>query len=708
MKSKRTKNDFSRAAKRSTHKRKARQNYIEGILSEINKTGVKYDSLKVTGGNDTRIFRSRRDTKREEKVTRGVFSSSKSGFGFVKSDDYERDIFIPEGNTLGAISGDIVEIKFHTYIDRFDEERTEGRVIRIAEYGRKNMIGTVAYKKERIHRKTVFSAYLIPDDQRISISPYISELSGAKEGDKVEIILDRSKLSSEISGRVVKNFGDTYSKDANYEAVLAESEIPIEFSKEELSEAEFFAAIPINADGRVDRRKDIIFTIDSESAKDLDDAISIKRLAGGGYQLGVHIADVSYYVRERTHLDRAVMARGTSVYFADKVVPMLPKCLSNGACSLNPGEDRYALSAIVSVDSQGEIKNTKIEKSIIKSRIKGIYKEINSLLENKANPDTVSKYKPFMPTLNKMMELYLILKRRSFERGALELEGSECKMLFDEGGNLTDIVKNERGESEKMIEQFMLLANEAVARALSEKGIPCVYRIHENPPKEKLFGFASFAQNLGLNVSKILRDGADAKDYSDLLSEGKEQGIGLPLSYSMLRSMAKAKYSEKRSFHFGLGLEYYCHFTSPIRRLSDLATHRIIHKVLFENKRAEIYAPYAKRAAAAATDAEIRAISAERRIENLYKVIYMSDNIGREYDAIITSVTSFGFFAELENTVEGLVPISELYGVFTYEENMHRLRSRDITYKLGDRVRIKVLEADIIRGKLLFGIAEEI
>ena len=704
MKNKKQKNKNLFASKRNTHKRKNRERARAELLRAVRECGVGTDALHVRD-IERRELRERGSKKREEKLTRGIFSSSKSGFGFVTGEDgYGRDIFIPEGSTLGAIDGDVVEISYHIYYDREGSERTEGRVRRIVEYGRRTLIGTLEYKREK-HRGVIsYLAYLIPDDPKVSITPIVTDTQGAREGEKVMLLLNRKSSLYGPSGEVIEIFGETMSREANYKAILAECEIPTDFSREELAEADFFAGMPLSDTDRVRRDNEIIFTIDSESAKDLDDAISVRRIAGGGWQLGVHIADVSSYVKERTHLDRAVMARGTSVYFTDKVVPMLPPALSNGACSLNPGEEKYALSAIIRLDKDGEILGTRLEKSIIKSRIKGIYSEINSIFENRATPDTVSKYKPLLPTLMRMRELYLLLKEKSEARGSLELEGAECEIVLDEGGTPIDIVKRERGDAEKMIEQFMLTANEAVARLLSEKGIPCVYRIHENPPPEKLTDFATYAQNLGLRVTDIMREGADSRDFAALLSAAREKEISLPVSYTLLRSMAKAKYSDKRERHFGLSLEYYCHFTSPIRRLSDLATHRIIHKVLFDGKRAEAYASYAKRAAAAATDAELRALTAERKIENLYKVIYMSGRLGEEFDAIITSVTSFGFFAELDNTCEGLVPISTLPGVFTFEERALALRSSLITYRLGQRVRVRLEEADMIRGKLRFSV----
>ena len=279
--------------------------------------------------------------------------------------------------------------------------------------------------------------------------------------------------------------------------------------------------------------------------------------------------------------------------------------------------------------------------------------------------------------------------------------------MLDSSGKPYDIVPRERGISERMIEQFMLTANEAVARLLSEKDIPCVYRVHDDPPPEKLFSFLTYAHNLGFDARIINKDKCEAKDFSELLSLAEEKGLSRQVSYTMLRAMSKAKYSDVRSKHFGLSLSHYCHFTSPIRRLSDLATHRIIHKVLIEGKRAEQYAKYAHRAAAAATDAELRAVGAERRIENLYKVIYMSHRVGEEFSAVINSITSFGFFASLENTCEGLVPISDLDGDYIFDEKNLTLRSHRHTYRVADEIRVRLEEADIIRAKLRFSVVDE-
>lgn len=709
MKNNRTKNALSRFSKRNTHKRKSKEKSKNELLRAIAETGVGTDSLKLTFAKDMgRGARVSGKMRRDEVLGRGIFSSSKSGFGFVTlTEGYDRDIFIPEDKVGAAVDGDLVEIIYHKYTTRLGEEKTEGRVKKILEYGKKTLIGTVVCDNQgmRSKKRSRPRHILIPDDSKISLRPIINDLAGAEEGDKVEALLDRSGVYP-IECSVVRNFGNSQSRSANYEAILAECEIPIDFTPEQLAEAEFFADMPISDEGRVRRDRDIIFTIDGEGAKDLDDAISLKKVKGGGWQLGVHIADVSHYVRERTHLDRAVMARGTSVYFTDKVIPMLPRSLSNGACSLNAGEEKYALSAIINLTADGAIASTKIEPSIIKSRVRGVYSEVNSIFENTASPEIKSKYKDVTPTLMKMRELYLLLRARSERRGALELETSEAEIILSNDGTPCDIIKRERGDAERLIEQFMLCANEAVATLLTQKGIPCVYRVHENPPPEKLSEFISFAHNLGFDTSAISKEKSTSSDFSALLVKARERGIITPVSYSMLRSMAKAKYSDVKNPHFGLGIDCYCHFTSPIRRLSDLATHRIIHRALIDGKRSELYSGYARRAAAAATEAELRALSAERRIENLYKVIYMEKFIGEEFDAMISSVTSFGFFAELENTCEGLVPISELPGMFIFDEKNLTLRSRDCIYRLGDSVRVRLEEADIIRGKLRFSVVD--
>jgi ribonuclease R len=401
------------------------------------------------------------------------------------------------------------------------------------------------------------------------------------------------------------------------------------------------------------------------------------------------------------------MKRGTSVYFTDKVVPMLPKVISNGVCSLNAGEKKYTLSAIMHLNNEGDIVDARIEKSFIVSNVRGVYSEVNKILSGEADGAISEKYKSVLPMLKKMEELYEILARKSEARGALELETHEAEILLDAQGNPCDIVYRERGVAERMIEQFMLCANEAVACELTKRKIPLVYRVHEAPPEEKLDSFLQFVHNLGYDTSLISKEKVEPRDFGALLKKAEEDGTLVPVSYTMLRSMSKAKYSDIQHSHFGLAIENYCHFTSPIRRLSDLATHRIIHKVLLDGKSPEIYRSYAKRAAVAATDAELRAIGAERRIENLYKTIYMSNKIGEEFSATVVSITSFGIFAELENTCEGLLPIADLPGSFVYDEKNLSLRSHDAVYRIGERIHVCVEEADIPTRRVRFSLVTE-
>ena len=692
------KKDFNKFTKRNTHKRRSKEAARRELMKAVAECGVKADGVKIRDVVE--------DGRSENITARGIYSGSKSSFGFVSLENESEDIFIPGGNTRGAIDGDFVEIIYHKYRNRDGEAKTEGRVTKIVEIGRRTVIGTLAEDIRRHGRRYFRAFYVQPDDPKIALTPYVSDLGGARLGEKVEALIRRDGISNPFCD-IVRVFGDTESKEANYEAILAECEIITEFTPEELATAKSVAAEPLSREGREDLTGEVIFTIDGEGAKDLDDAVSLRRLPGGGYRLGVHIADVSHYVREKTALDRCVMQRGTSVYFTDKVVPMLPPVLSNGVCSLNAGEDKYALSAFISLDKDGNITKLDLKQSVIRSRVRGVYSEVNKLLSGEADGEIKKKYSALLPTINKMRELYEILLEKSRKRGAIDFDADEAVILLGEDGAPLAIEKRERGVAERMIEQFMLTANEAVATYLSEKSIPCVYRIHEAPPKEHFSNFISYLESLGFDVRAFKNGEPTPKMLAELLQKADERGLFDPVSYAMLRAMAKAKYSEINSGHFGLGIEKYCHFTSPIRRLSDLATHRIIKRVLFEGKRPEGYASYARRAATAATEGEIRAVSAERRIEDLYKVIYMSEHVGETFPAVISSITSFGMFCTLENTCEGLVPMSEMPGVFTFDERNITLRSATMTYHIADRLFVRLEEASITRGKLRFSVVKE-
>lgn len=693
------KKDFTKFTKRNTHKRRSKEAAKRELMKAVRECGVGTDALKI---------RDIDNPSRSENITaRGIYSGSKSTFGFVSLEGEREDIFIPGGNSRGAIDGDFVEIIYHKYRNRDGETKTEGRVTKIVEVGRKTVIGTLCEDVRRHGRRYFRVFYVQPDDPRIGLVPYVSDLGGARLGEKVEALIRRDGSSNPLCD-VIRIFGESESREANYEAILAECDIITEFTPEELSAADAVAAEPLTKEGRDDLTGEVIFTIDGEGAKDLDDAISLRRLPGGGYKLGVHIADVSHYVREKTALDRCVMQRGTSVYFTDKVVPMLPPVLSNGVCSLNANEDKYALSAFINLDKEGNIVGLSIKQSVIRSRVRGVYSEVNMLLSGEADSGIKKKYSSVLPTITKMQELYEILLKKSNSRGAIDFDADEAVILLNEAGTPVAIERRDRGTAERMIEQFMLTANEAVATFLTERQIPCVYRVHEAPPKEHFSDFLNYLDSLGFDVRHLRKGDPTPGMLSDLLCRAEERGMLESVSYTMLRAMAKAKYSEVKSSHFGLGIENYCHFTSPIRRLSDLATHRIIKKVLFENRRPESYSSYARRAATAATEGEIRAVTAERRIEDLYKVIYMSEHVGEVFTATVSSITSFGMFCTLSNTCEGLVPISEMPGAFTFDERNLTLRSSTMTYHIADKVYVRLEEANITRGKLRFSVAKEL
>lgn len=638
----------------------------------------------------------------DERTLTGLFSGTKSGFGFVTPEEGgERDIFIPAGKTAGALDGDSVRIGYRTYRDREGSERTEGRVLEILSCGRDVLYGTVVRERERIGRYTRTVTRLCLTGAKLPVSPLIEGGLPAEEGDLVSARLCRHKTGAPTC-TVTEVFGTSDQKEAILRSILSEYGITVGFSEEELAEAAAAAEETVSPEGRSDLRDLPVFTVDSAEAKDLDDAVSLSLDGEGRYLLGVHIADVSHYVKEKTALDRAAMARGTSVYFVDRVIPMLPPALSNGACSLNAGEDKYTLSALMTLSAEGDLLSVRIEPSVIRSRVRGVYTEVNDLLRRGEDSPFLEKYRELLHPLRDMQRLASLLKRKSTARGALSLDRPEASILLDAEGLPSEITVRRRGESEEMIEAFMLTANEAVAREMQRASLPCVFRHHAAPAAEKLRDLSLFLSHLDLPVTPLDKEAPTAKDLGIILQTAKKRGISEPVSYVLLRSMAKAEYSSTESGHFALALPTYCHFTSPIRRLSDLALHRILHRTLAEGGRPTAYKAYAARAAAAASEGELRALGAERRIEDFYKALYMQRNIGKVYDATVSSVTSFGIFAMLENTVEGLIPLSTLSGVFFFDEKTLTLRSRDITYRLGDKIRIRVESADLLNGKLTF------
>ena len=652
-----------------------------------------------------RTARTDTRTRAPETVAEGIFAGTKTGYGFVTAEGVARDVFIPREKTGGALDGDRVLCRYHTYTSA-GIERTEGEVTRVTEAVRKTVVGTLCEELFGHGKHRSVRYFVEPDDTKLTVLLYLDDIGDARLGDKVEALLPPRRPGSYfLVGQYLRSFGAAASREANYAAILSECAIPPEFTREEIDEAERIAKMPLSPEGRVDRRDEVIFTIDGAGAKDLDDAVSLRKKKNGNYLLGVHIADVSTYVRAKGALDACSLSRGTSVYFTDKVVPMLPEALSNGACSLNAGEDKYALSCLMELTPDGAFVHTAIERSIIRSAVRGVYSEVNDLFEKGRNSPFAEKYSRVLPTLRLMHGLYLTLAEKSRRRGALDLEQTEAEILLDAQGNPTDILPRVRGDAEKLIEQFMLAANEAVATLLADKHLPCVYRVHEAPDPDRLADFITFAHNLDLDTTPLTARDPDGRAFSALLDSARERGIGDAVSYTLLRTMAKAHYSEVCHPHFGLGIEKYCHFTSPIRRLSDLATHRAIEAVLLDGEAPQKYYGYVRRAALAASETEVRAMTAERRIDALYKTIYLSKRIGETYPATVSSVTRFGVFAALDNTCEGLIPLTALPGMWTFDEGNLMLRaSSGETLRLGDKITVSVDETDITRGKVTFGL----
>ena len=635
---------------------------------------------------------------------KGVFSASARGrFGFVTTDS--GDFFIPPKFTMTAMEKDEVLIKRISAKSGYKRNGNEAEIYAILKRNTSEFTGTF----RGYSRAGRMLGEVVADDTRLDIRASVSGLDkvGAADGDKVVVKITKypSYEGDSFRGKITEVLGRSDTLEANYLSVLYENGITVEFDDKVLTEAEESANQPIISDGRLDLRDRVIFTIDGADAKDLDDAISIEK-SEDGYVLGVHIADVSHYVKEKTLLDKEAMARGTSVYFTDKVVPMLPKVLSNGVCSLNAGEDRYALSAFMTLDESGEILSTSLHNSIIRSRVRGVYSELNDILEKKEESDFYEKYRHVLDDFSLMTELYRILVKKSRSNGAMELESDECKIILDKKGHPVSIIKRERGDSEKLIEQFMLCANRGVAEYLRNLEMPCVYRIHESPDTEKTDAFIKFASNLGINCSSVrLGRTPSPKQLSTLLEDADRQGLSDVVSSVLLRSMMKAKYSSEPKPHYGLATELYCHFTSPIRRYPDLSVHRIVKSVIsgkIDEDKVTRLETFAARSAQRSSENELRALYAERGIDELYKVVYLMDRIGEETEGIISSVTSFGFFVRTADMCEGLVPLTSLSGDFIFDEENYTLVSRERIFRLGQRARVIISDANIISKKATF------
>ena len=632
-------------------------------------------------------------TKRR-RTAEGVLSATRHGYGFVKAEGLKEEIFIPASKMKGVYHGDRVLV---SYIAAFNGGRTEGSIERLVSVGQETAVGVLYSQSYRLHRQNFRECFLIPDDSRFGEAIPLKE-TALPDGEKIEVFLSREKHKESY---ITRSFGRADTQKANYEAILAGSGVRTDFPAEVLAEADAVAGEPLPS-GR-HRVEEFVMTIDGAGAKDLDDAVSVTKTPEG-WRLGVHIADVSYYVRRKSLLEKEATLRGTSVYFADKVVPMLPESLSNGACSLNANEDKLTVSAYMTLSKDGEILKTELYESVIRSSLRGVYEEVNDFLENKSASPYCEKYSPAKKTLEELCRLYTVLKRKREKCGMIDFDTADAAVILDKNGEPTDIVRRERGISERVIEQLMLTANEGVATLLYEKKIPAVYRLHEPPDKEKVRAFKEFIHAIGISAPTLSPENASPFAFLSVLEKAREMGKENAVSYAMLRTMQKAVYSADKHGHYGLSIPLYCHFTSPIRRLSDLALHRLIREHLFRIEPPRSALPYARRAAEAATEGEYRALAAERAILDLYKTVYMEKHIGDEYDAVISSVTSFGIFAALPNTCEGIIPLGSLDGYYSFDEDRKTLTGPLGIFRLGDRLRIRVKEIDIQKSRTYFSL----
>ncbi len=620
-------------------------------------------------------------------------------FGFI-GDESGKEYFVPGKFLMGAMPGDKVMAKL---LPESGKETPECQVVSITETGFSEFSGVV--------RKIGGRFCVIPDD--ISNEPIeISALEvPVRAGDKVLAeICFRGERHSAHRAKVTGLFGSSGKASSSAEAILYMSGIETEFPSEVLDEArqaEHRGVPDAEASRRLDLRDSVIFTIDGADTKDIDDAVSLSRTPDG-WALGVHIADVSYYVKAGSALDRDAMLRGTSVYYADKVVPMLPKELSNGICSLNPNEDRLAFSCLMKIDAEGRLVSYKFSKSVIRSRVKGVYSEINTVIECLKNGSEVPeelalKYGGITETIMLMDELAEILTANKLRRGAPQIDSPECKLIVDDNGVCVDVKKRERGRSELIIEEFMLMANTSAARLAREQGIPFVYRVHEDPAPEKVQELVETVSQMGIEVPHFSE--AKPAHLAAILEKTADLPLSPMINNMVLRSMAKAKYSDEPLGHFGLVLADYSHFTSPIRRYPDLAIHRILTDLCYNKQSIQYmqkrYKAFAAEAARISSERELTAMRAERECEDRYIAEYMSAHIGESFEGTVSSVQEYGFFVELPNTVEGLVRIDSLKdGPYDFDGKFTLMRAGKPAYRIGDRVRVICSAADISSGQV--------
>lgn len=630
-----------------------------------------------------------------EDVEATLVSLSKN-FGFARPDSGGDDIFIHGSALQGALVGD----KIIVGDIRKDDRGPSGRVRRIVEHKPAQTTGTVSITDEGIE--------LIPDNAiRYNLRMRERDLNGAKNGDKVMASLEQDYRGDWAYASVKKVFGSGRTARVCADAIVEQYGIPHVFPQEVLDEAERVGNESISDEEyakRLDLRGEPIFTIDSKDAKDLDDAISVKR-TDFGYTLGVHIADVSHYVKEGSAIDEEAINRGTSVYFADRVIPMLPEVLSNGACSLNAGTDKLSFSALIELDKEGHITKYDFKKSIINSKVRGVYSEVNEILDGTASEEILNKYAPVMESLMSAKELADILKANSAARGTMELDSGESKFILDENGICIDIMPRVSGEAEQLIEQMMVTANIAAAKFSLDHKLPFLYRVHGTPDPKRVEELVTLLQLVGVPCKEIVKPNPETQDFAAILDRVRGLPCETLVSQRLLRTMEKARYSTEETGHFGLALSDYSHYTSPIRRYPDTSIHRVLSAFVEGMPAEEVRRRYAQFCETSATESsrnEIRALIAERDAEDCYMAEYMSQHIGEHFEGTVSGVTMRGVFVRLENSVEGFVSLDAFEDEDFVYDGLITQRSPKRELTIGTPLPIIVASAYVATGKVDF------
>lgn len=628
----------------------------------------------------------------EKEIYQGKYIANARGFGFVETEELETDIFIGEADAKGAMHGDTVEVKVLSFRGG---KRPEGRIVRILERGLKEAVGTFQRRKK--------FGFVVCDNRRILQDIFIplEAMNGALDGQKVVAELTSyGENGKKPEGRIKEILGFMDIPGTDILCIAKEYQLPMGFSDKQIHQAERIAKPVSEADmaGRMDLRDTVMVTIDGEDAKDLDDAVSMEKI-GDIYRLGVHIADVANYVQESSALDKEALARGTSVYLADRVIPMLPTALSNGICSLNAGEDRLALSCMMDIDEKGNVLDHTIAETVIRVDQRMTYTSVQKIIGEK-DSEECEKYRPFVPMLEMMAHAAQILREKRFRRGSIDFDFPETRVKLNALGQAVDILPYERNSATKLIEDFMLIANETVAEHFFWQELPFVYRTHEKPDQEKMTQLGIFIRNFGYYFKSGSGE-VHPKELQKLLNKisgTKEEAL---LARLTLRSMKRAQYTTECTGHFGLAAQYYCHFTSPIRRYPDLQIHRIIKDSLrgrLNERKLSHYEKILPEVAKQSSKMERRADDAERDTVKLKKAEYMKGHLGEVYEGVISGVTNYGIYVELDNTVEGMVHVnSMLDDYYLFDEVHYELVGQDsgVRYKLGERVAVQVKRVDM-------------